>query len=67
MQCKQTSVRCAVNDDMQELYPLIESSDAVVLGSPIYIGNVTMNLTTIAKYVTEMDDFNAQFLMEPGR
>jgi multimeric flavodoxin WrbA len=41
MQCKQTSVRCAVNDDMQELYPLIESSDAVVLGSPIYIGNVT--------------------------
>lgn len=41
MQCKETSVRCAVDDDMQELYPLIESSDAVVLGSPIYIGNVT--------------------------
>lgn len=41
MQCKEKDLRCAVNDDMQELYPLIEASDAVVLGSPIYIGNVT--------------------------
>ncbi len=41
MQCKEKDLRCAVKDDMQDLYPLIESSDAVVLGSPIYIGNVT--------------------------
>lgn len=41
MQCKEKALRCAVEDDMQELYPLIESSDVVVLGSPIYMGNIT--------------------------
>jgi len=41
MKCKEEPIRCAVDDDMQDLYPAIESSDAVILGSPIYIGNIT--------------------------
>ncbi|MFC1535042.1 flavodoxin family protein, partial [Thermodesulfobacteriota bacterium] len=41
MQCKTKLFRCAVKDDMQTLYPLIESSDVMVLGSPIYIGYIT--------------------------
>lgn len=46
MQCKDASLRCAVDDDMQQLYPLIESSDVLLLGSPIYIGNITGMMKT---------------------
>lgn len=41
MQCKTKTLRCAVEDDMQSLYPLIDSSDVLVLGSPIYMGYIT--------------------------
>lgn len=41
MQCKENTFRCALDDDMQRLYLLIESSDIMVLGSPIYMGNIT--------------------------
>jgi len=41
MRCKEEAIRCAVEDDMQGLYPIIESSDALILGSPIYMGNIT--------------------------
>ena len=41
MQCKKKALRCAVKDDMQDLYPLIESSDVLVLGAPIYMGYIT--------------------------
>jgi len=33
--------RCAVNDDLTEVFKKIEVADAVILGSPIYFGNVT--------------------------
>jgi multimeric flavodoxin WrbA len=32
---------CAVNDDLKEVINKIEESDAVILGSPIYLGSVT--------------------------
>lgn len=38
--CKNT-YKCVVMDDMQQLYPLIEEADAIVLGSPTYFYNVT--------------------------
>ncbi len=46
MQCKTKALRCAVEDDMQSLYPHIESSDVVVLGSPIYMGYITGMMKT---------------------
>lgn len=33
--------RCAVNDDLTEIFKRIEESDALILGSPIYFGTVT--------------------------
>jgi len=33
--------RCAVKDDLYEVLRAVEESDALVLGSPIYFGNVT--------------------------
>lgn len=32
---------CVINDDMQKLYCAIESADAIVLGSPIYMGQMS--------------------------
>ena len=32
---------CVVNDDMQELYRALEQADALVLGSPVYMGQMS--------------------------
>lgn len=32
---------CVVGDDMQELYTALKNADAIVLGSPIYMGQMT--------------------------
>lgn len=33
--------RCAVNDDLKPIFKKIEEADALILGSPIYLGAVT--------------------------
>jgi multimeric flavodoxin WrbA len=33
--------RCAVKDDLQPIFKKIEAADALILGSPIYFGNVS--------------------------
>ena len=33
--------RCVVKDDLTPVFKKIESADAIILGSPIYIGNIT--------------------------
>lgn len=33
--------RCRIQDDMQELYGMLDRADAVVFGSPVYFGSVT--------------------------
>lgn len=38
--CK-TKGRCVIEDDMQALYDEIQASDAIVLGSPVYMWQVT--------------------------
>jgi multimeric flavodoxin WrbA len=41
--CKDT-YKCVIQDDMQKIYPLIMSSDAIVLGSPTYFYNMTSDM-----------------------
>jgi multimeric flavodoxin WrbA len=38
--CKKT-YRCVIQDGMQEIYPLLQETDAVILGSPTYFYDVT--------------------------
>jgi multimeric flavodoxin WrbA len=38
--CKQSD-QCAINDDMQKIYDAIEHADALVLGSPVYMGQMS--------------------------
>jgi multimeric flavodoxin WrbA len=33
--------RCIINDDMQELYDAMKDADALVLGSPVYMGQMS--------------------------
>ena len=41
--CKNT-YKCVIMDDMQKIYPLIMNSDAIVLGSPTYFYNITVDM-----------------------
>lgn len=38
---------CRIQDDMQELYDLLDRADAVVFGSPVYFGSVTSQAKAI--------------------
>lgn len=39
--CKQGDQGCIINDDMQKLYDALEDADALVLGSPVYMGQMS--------------------------
>jgi multimeric flavodoxin WrbA len=39
--CKKGELRCIINDDMQIIYDAIEHADALVLGSPTYMGQMS--------------------------
>ena len=39
--CKQGEGGCAVNDDMRKLYGALEQADALILGSPVYMGQMS--------------------------
>ena len=45
MYCKSHEA-CAVQDDMQSLYPLLHEADVVVIGSPMYFGQMTSQTKT---------------------
>ncbi|MCD7781155.1 MAG: flavodoxin family protein [Methanosphaera sp.] len=44
--CKSHDGKCAIDDDMQKIYKAIEESDAVILGAPIYFGDVNATAKT---------------------
>ena len=39
--CKKGDKRCIINDDMQKIYSAIENADAIILGSPVYMGQMS--------------------------
>ena len=38
---------CVVQDDMQELYAMLERADGVIFGSPVYFGSVSAQMKAI--------------------
>ncbi len=38
--CKETN-ECAISDDMQELTKKVADADGIIMGSPVYFGNIT--------------------------
>ncbi|QJW47332.1 flavodoxin family protein [bacterium BFN5] len=39
--CKQGDQGCVINDDMQKIYSTLEQADALVLGTPVYMGQMS--------------------------
>jgi multimeric flavodoxin WrbA len=50
---------CIIKDDMQELYPLLEQAEALVIATPIYNGAVSAQIKAV------MDRTRAQFARNP--
>ena len=44
--CKQGDKGCVINDDMQTLYSAMADADALVLGSPVYMGQMSAQAKT---------------------
>lgn len=42
--CQRNGNRCAVQDDMQQLYPLFAACDTLVMASPLYFWTITARL-----------------------
>lgn len=66
--CKTGKVEfCAVKDDMQKLYPKIVEADCLVLGTPVYMGQMTGQMKNFFdRWYTFMDaDYQIHHL--PGK
>jgi multimeric flavodoxin WrbA len=66
--CKTERVEyCAINDDMQQLYKSIIAADCLVLGSPIYMGQVTGQMKNFFDRLYAFMDINNQIHHLPGK
>ncbi len=61
--CNQGDQRCVINDDMQKLYDAIEHAEALVLGSPTYMGQMSAQakIFTDRLFATNHPRFSPQF------
>jgi multimeric flavodoxin WrbA len=39
--------KCVIQDDMQELYSMMERADAIIFGSPVYFGSVSAQMKAV--------------------
>ena len=54
--CKISKDRCSIHDDMQNLYPKIEEADCLVIGTPVYMGQMTGKMKSFFdRWYTFMD------------
>lgn len=56
--CQRNGNRCVVQDDMQELYPIVSDCDTIVMASPLYFWTITARLKSFIErlYAISVDD-----------
>lgn len=56
--CQRNGNHCVVQDDMQQLYPLISASNTIVMASPLYFWTITARLKSFIErlYAISVDD-----------
>lgn len=56
--CQRHAHKCAIRDDMQDLYPLFAECDTVVMASPLYFWTITSKLKAFIErlYAISTDD-----------
>lgn len=63
----QWAARCVQKDDMSLLYDEMRSADAIVIGTPIYMGEMTGQLKTFIDRCFALKDANRNSLILPGK
>src|SRR5664279_6476165 len=58
--------KCIVTDDLKPIFKKIESADALIFGSPIYLGNVTGQMRSflerlVFQYLTYTETYDSLF------
>jgi len=56
--CNKTGGKCAINDDMQEIIKQVSIADIVIIGSPIYICQVSAQTKTLMDRFYALTDEN---------
>lgn len=56
--CQRNGNRCAIQDDMQQLYPLFAKCDTLVMASPLYFWTITSRLKSFIErlYAISVED-----------
>lgn len=56
--CQRLARRCAIRDDMQEIYPLFAACDTVVMASPLYFWTISSRLKAFIErlYAISVED-----------
>lgn len=66
--CKTGNIQyCAVNDDMQKLYPKIVEADCLVIGTPVYMGQMSGQMKNFFDRWYIFMDANYQIHHLPGK
>lgn len=66
--CRQAdSDGCIFQDDMQRLYALMKEADALVLGSPVYYGEVTGQMKSFMDRWYALRDKDRNLRLAPGK
>lgn len=47
--------KCVQNDDMQEIYPVLEEAEMIVLASPVYYHSITGQLQCVVNRIYALD------------
>ena len=57
-ECKKTN-RCVIDDDMQKLTAKVRNADALIVGSPVYFGDMTGQLKTFIDRLRPLRNIHA--------
>jgi multimeric flavodoxin WrbA len=59
--CRKGDKGCTINDDMQKLYDSLETADALILGSPVYMGQMSAQAKIFTDRLFASKQFSPRF------
>jgi multimeric flavodoxin WrbA len=59
--CRKGDKGCIINDDMQKLYAALETADALILGSPVYMGQMSAQAKIFTDRLFASKQFSPRF------
>jgi multimeric flavodoxin WrbA len=59
--CRKGDKGCVINDDMQKLYGALDAADALILGSPVYMGQMSAQAKIFTDRLFASKQFSPRF------